>query len=288
MIAKLLTSATAYTSYNSPDTPGNWNLPSDSGFGADLGAHTLPEINIRYKYPNTDASDLLAAAQNEESAAHRLAAVRGSFIQTRGQADIDNALNQIALTDASDSPNMDSFMLGLQHSARPHRHSFLKFAAFDPFELLPTGIAKGMKANMDDNTPYTLVLHAPEESTAGTNSLVDSFAKIETGVERDIEASALAGKQSLMHNELQRIDDLVANSRRRSFLKGIYGSRKADYEIDLHAPSESKADISGDINSILKVSSSRASSGAKQDQALKSALLSAEIAKIGRIVRGRH
>ena len=42
--------ATASASKLAPSTPGNWNLPTPAGFGADL-MNSLPEINVNYFYP---------------------------------------------------------------------------------------------------------------------------------------------------------------------------------------------------------------------------------------------
>jgi len=155
-------------------------------------------------------------------------------------------------------------------------------------EIIPPVVTEGIRGKIRDSTPYTFVLHPPEEASADVNDQVDSLANVRLYEERSIEADSIAEKQNLLNAELSRIDALVASSRRQSFLKSIYCSavRKPDYEIVLHPGQESRADVDAETNQILKVESGRAASLSNNDHALKSALLSAEIAKIARIVRG--
>ena len=156
----------------------------------------------------------------------------------------------------------------------------------DPLEMLPPGVAGGVAAAVRDETPYTLNLMPPTESSVEQNGLIDSYMAIESGHERAMEASAVAAKQRLLNAEIAKVHSIVAG--RHSFLRSVYSTLapKADHTFVLHAPAEDKAAIDAAANSILKVEAAKAASAAKADAELKQQLLNREISKIGDIVRG--
>jgi hypothetical protein len=245
-------SALKYSGLNAPSLPGNWNFPGEGTFGADV-AKSLPDINIRYHYPT-------------------------SFL--KGQSEIDSALGSVPVSSGGSSDNgaLD-MLLGMAHSPRPT--SFMKV---DPLTILPPGVASGVAASSDDSTPYTLNLHPPEADAAEMNQRMNSLAKIEDTKEQEMEMKFATERQSMIDDEVQMVHELVASHRRSSFLQSMY--RPADYEVVLHAPSESASDVTASTNAILKVEGAKASKAAASDAALKNALLSAEIAKIAAIVAG--
>ena len=151
----------------------------------------------------------------------------------------------------------------------------------DPLEIIPPGVAGGIVAKARDSTPWTVNLMPPSESAAETAGLIDSFMAIEKGAEKSLEESALAGKQRLLNAEIAKVHSIVAGARHHSFL-----APHADHQFVLHPPTEDKASIDAAVASILKVESGRSSAAAANDAALKQAMLSAEVGKIGRIVSG--
>ena len=151
----------------------------------------------------------------------------------------------------------------------------------DPLELMPPGVTSGLVAKSSDTQPYTLDLHAPEESVAAVSSQIDSIFKIERANEKNMEHMDIAEKQRLLNDEISKVRQLVQHSR-HSFLR-----RAADYYINLHAPSESKSDIDAAAGNVLKSVAARASSDASADAALKAQLLALEMGKIKSIAGGR-
>ena len=160
----------------------------------------------------------------------------------------------------------------------------------DPLEMLPPGVAGGVAAAVRDETPYTLNLMPPSESSVEQNGLIDSYMAIESGHERAMEASAVAAKQRLLNAEIAKVHSIVAghNSRSAFLQRSVYSTLapKADHTFVLHPPAEDKAAIDAAANSILKVEAAKAASAAKADAELKQQLLNREISKIGDIVRG--
>ena len=129
----------AFTSFNSPLAPGNWNLPTEQpAFGADL-VKTLPDINVRFHYPHVDPTTLLAAAEDDMAIQQRLSALghemqfdrealqnlagHSSFM--RGPEDaVYNAANGVAVESTSASADSASeMMLGLSHAPHPTAHA---------------------------------------------------------------------------------------------------------------------------------------------------------------------
>ena len=125
----------AFTSFNSPLAAGNWNFPTnDPAFGAEL-VKTLPDINVRFHFPHTDPTSILAAAEDEMAVQHRISdlqhemsfdrealmnlAGHSSFM--RGPEDaVYNAANGVAVESTSASTDSASeMMLGLSHAPHP-------------------------------------------------------------------------------------------------------------------------------------------------------------------------
>ena len=291
----------AYTSVNSPSAPGNWNFPTEASVFGAQEVKNLPDINVRFHYPAQDAGKFLADAEDSMNFQSRLAALKNeqqydaqllkaSFLKKGGEDAAYSAMSNVA---AQSVPSYDAgfeMLLGLAHSPRPHVHaggacvgascrqqSFLKV---DPLEILPPGIATGIVAKASDRQPYTLNLMAPEEGN--TNTMVDSIYKIERSNEKSIEALSIANKQRLLNAEISKVRNIVRNAR-KSFLR-----KSADYEIDLHPPTESKSQIDADVNTILKTIAARSASEGAADAALKAQLLAAEIGKIRAITAGAH
>ena len=292
-----VTGCLGYTGFNGADAPGNWNMPAEGGnFGGDV-AKSLPEINVQYHYPHVDAATMLAEAQDDISLANRINAAAHelkfdeavlhslptSFLQGSEEGEIYSTMANAGVSAGANGQNgMWEMMLGLAHAARPH--SFLQKA--EPVEMLPPGIASGAQARVSDETPYTLNLSPPADSAGETNGLMSSLFKIENMREAAIEGSSIAEKQRLLNAEISRVHALVAGSRHKSFLQYAGMVRKADYEIDLHEPAESRGDIQAAANSVLKAESSAMQTVSSADAALKKDLLTAEMGKIRRIVAG--
>ncbi len=153
----------------------------------------------------------------------------------------------------------------------------------DPMEMIPAGVTSGLKNEMDKNRPYTLVLHAPEESGSETNRALDALTRVELHAEHALESAKVAEQSRLLNEEIAAIQSLVLGH--RSFLQG-HTSIKTDARIVLHPVGYAKAALKSGVSAIERAEASRQLAAASSDNSLKRNLLAAEIAKIGRIVRG--
>ena len=287
-IASVLSVAPAlgFTSFNSPDLPGNWALPTDAGFGADVGVSGVPDIQVKFQFKPEDASTYVADSEAEISMAKRLAALRAdkakySFLK-KGTDEILAAMNSVPATGTVASSGMESLIEGLRNSPRPRpRRSFL--ARADPMEMIPAGVTSGLRNEMDKNRPYTLVLHAPEESGSETNRALDALTRVELHAEHALESAKVAEQSRLLNEEIAAIQDIVGHH--HSFLQG-HTSIKTDARIVLHPVGYARAALKSGVSAIERAEASRQLAAAASDNSLKKNLLAAEIAKIGRIVRG--
>ena len=153
----------------------------------------------------------------------------------------------------------------------------------DPMEVVPAGVTSGLRNGMDKNRPYTLVLHAPEESGSETNRDLDAITRVELHAEHALESAKVAEQSRLLNEEIGAIQDLVAGH--HSFLQG-HTSIKTDARIVLHPVGYAGAALKSGVSAIERAEASRQIAAAASDNNMKKNLLAAEIAKIGRIVRG--
>merc|ERR1712224_667738 len=125
---------------------------------------------------------------------------------------------------------------------------------------------------------------APEQSSQEVAANVDDSLPAERGFQAGIDEDSIAAKQRLLNAEIHKVHALVGG-RRSSFLEGLV--RKADYEVNLHEPAESSADIDAAVNNILKTETGKMGSSSKTFSADKARLLQQELAKISSIAGRR-
>ena len=157
-----MTGVSAYTSFNSPSAPGNWNFATETPvFGADV-IHQLPDINVRYHYPTPDAAKVLASVEDQMSFDSRMQALsheqaydhalleslKTSFLKKGAEDVAFGAMSAVAVNGKPYDTHEDTFemMLGLTHSPRPHPSII---AVSSPsscrktYDGCPTGFAAG-------------------------------------------------------------------------------------------------------------------------------------------------
>jgi hypothetical protein len=156
-------------------------------------------------------------------------------------------------------------------------------AADLPF--LPPGVQSGIEGKRASLSDVTLVLHPPEEDIADAKSSVDALLEVEKLGQRAVTADYLAAKQGLLNAEIAKIHEMVAG-RRASFLQkaeaDLFGDlvSSSDYEVTLHAPEESAAEMKAGISNLLKVEAEKQASTAKQFADDRAALIAAAVSKI--------
>eukprot|EP00391_Amoebophrya_sp_Ameob2_P005806 CAMPEP_0178991714 /NCGR_PEP_ID=MMETSP0795-20121207/5692_1 /TAXON_ID=88552 /ORGANISM="Amoebophrya sp., Strain Ameob2" /LENGTH=265 /DNA_ID=CAMNT_0020683475 /DNA_START=175 /DNA_END=972 /DNA_ORIENTATION=- len=131
-------SVAGFTAFNSPNAPGNYGLPAETpGFTGEI-ARGLPEVNVRYKYPVTDASSVLSAVQGKLAMDARIAAdaseishdqsvlsllAPSSFLRKGGEDALLTSMSSMGTGPQPDTSGISAFremMLGMSHSPRPH------------------------------------------------------------------------------------------------------------------------------------------------------------------------
>jgi CPW-WPC domain-containing protein len=148
----------AFTSFNSPLAPGNWNLPTETpAFGAEL-VKTLPDIGVRYHYPHVDPASILASVEDEMAMQSRLSAVshelafdrdalmalagHTSFVKGPEDA-IYGAASGVAVEAPQGSPidSASELMLGLSHAPHPQKKAGVHVAGSCPkdYGVCPQG-----------------------------------------------------------------------------------------------------------------------------------------------------
>ena len=170
-------------------------------------------------------------------------------------------------------------------------------AAEKNIPFLPPGIAGAIQGARLSHEDLTLALHPPQEDEKNVNDALDSLLKIEQLAGKAAESDYIAQKQRLLNAEISKIHDIVSGSAKGSFLSvaarpfdsaGIFGDILADsdYEIRMHPPEQTAAEVTSALQSLLKVENSKLASATADFVADKKRLLNAEVSKIRSLVAG--